>query len=45
VIPSHYEGHPTETMKAVQWRGKKNIQVHEVPRPVVTDPVSPLCLF
>lgn len=45
VVPSHFEGHPTLRMKAVEWRGKKNIQVHEVPRPVVTDPVSPPGVF
>jgi hypothetical protein len=27
-------------MRAVSWMGKKDMQVKEIPRPMITDPVS-----
>jgi hypothetical protein len=32
--------HPDAKMRAVSWMGKKNMQVKEIPRPMITDPVS-----
>lgn len=28
-------GHPTETMKALVWKGKNSVAIEEVPRPIV----------
>jgi hypothetical protein len=33
-----YLGDPKQNMKALQWLGKENLQVKEVPKPLVTDP-------
>lgn len=30
-------GHPTETMKALCWQGKGNVQIIEVPKPIVVE--------
>ena len=30
-------GHPTETMKALCWMGKNNVQMQDVPRPIVVE--------
>eukprot|EP00879_Flechtneria_rotunda_P000578 GHRR01000686.1.p1 GENE.GHRR01000686.1~~GHRR01000686.1.p1 ORF type:complete len:446 (+),score=129.49 GHRR01000686.1:589-1926(+) len=34
--------HPDLKMKAVQWMSKKNMKVHHVPKPMVTDPTDVL---
>lgn len=30
---------PDSSMAALSWFGKKNVKVHQIPRPLVTDPV------
>lgn len=32
--------HPDQTMKALQWTGKKTMKIKEMPRPIVTDPTD-----
>ena len=37
---TEYKKHPTLTMKALQWMGKKSVQVHDVSRPQITEPTD-----
>jgi len=34
--------HPTLTMKALQWMGKKDVQLREIGRPMITEPKDAL---